>query len=382
MAELLQFVSSVLSTVSETIDDKITTLKNAADTIGAKISSHNKFPNLILFKYTDATVTFDNICTRQSRGIIIDIDTRRIVSYPFDKFFNLGEKNAATIDWNDGVKVYEKLDGSLMTLYYYNNEWQVSSSGKPDASGPTSHDRTKTMANVFWEVWESLGYTLPQGQASQDYCYVFEMLSDLNKFVVRHKVSDLYLIGVRNLTTLKEHDINETCGVLNLNFKCVTTHQVTPSIESITEFINKRCASEHEGIVVCDNNFNRLKFKSLEYITIFYSLNNIKNRPNLVEEKFYELLVRNNYNNASELIATFPQFKSIVSEVKNTIASVCQAIQNDYDAMSDTTDQKEFAVLAKTTKYPSALFLLKLNKIKNPLEWLARMKYTQVKNFL
>ena len=49
------------------------------------------------------------------------------------RFFNYNEKEADILDWNS-VKVYEKIDGCLATLYYYNNEWHVASDDTPDAS--------------------------------------------------------------------------------------------------------------------------------------------------------------------------------------------------------------------------------------------------------
>src|SRR5689334_3182288 len=66
----------------------------------------------------------------------------------------VGEKWADEIDWATAT-VYEKLDGSLVTLYWcaaprchphittsrYEQEWNVSSSGVPDASGMCGRQR-------------------------------------------------------------------------------------------------------------------------------------------------------------------------------------------------------------------------------------------------
>jgi len=53
------------------------------------------------------------------RGIILDAeDDWRVVSLPYVKFFNYGESYAdKTLDWTT-AKVYEKLDGSMVTLYW------------------------------------------------------------------------------------------------------------------------------------------------------------------------------------------------------------------------------------------------------------------------
>jgi tRNA splicing ligase len=61
-----------------------------------------------------------NSIVQDARGTILDESADwQIVAFPFRKFFNVGESNAATIKWDSGVKVMEKLDGSLMIMYHY-----------------------------------------------------------------------------------------------------------------------------------------------------------------------------------------------------------------------------------------------------------------------
>lgn len=96
-----------------------------------KIRTHSRYPHLCMFKYHQINSDFRNPIVREARGIILDASNKwAVVSYPYDKFFNAGESLAAKVDWNS-AKVYEKLDGSLMTLYFYDNQWHVSSSGPP-----------------------------------------------------------------------------------------------------------------------------------------------------------------------------------------------------------------------------------------------------------
>lgn len=44
--------------------------------------------------------------------------------------------------------MYEKLDGSLCTLYYYQRAWHLSSVGMPDAAGKLPCGLT--FAELFW----------------------------------------------------------------------------------------------------------------------------------------------------------------------------------------------------------------------------------------
>ena len=53
-------------------------------------------------------------------------DQNQVVARPFRKFFNIEErKHTPTEDF----EIYEKVDGSLITVFNYNGEWVVSSRG-------------------------------------------------------------------------------------------------------------------------------------------------------------------------------------------------------------------------------------------------------------
>lgn len=94
-------------------------LKTLEKKYAININRHKKYPNLVCLKYSHRDSPFNEKIVCQARGIILDEAANwQIVSYPYDKFFNHGEQYAAAIDWNS-AKVYDKLDGSLMVLYYY-----------------------------------------------------------------------------------------------------------------------------------------------------------------------------------------------------------------------------------------------------------------------
>ena len=111
---------------------------------------HPKYPNLVMLKYNQVLSPMEDPVVQECRGLILDeAEGWRVVSRPYDKFFNYGEPLAAVIDWAT-ARVYEKLDGSLMTLYFYDGAWQVASSGMPDGGG-TLHDGTGTFRELFWK---------------------------------------------------------------------------------------------------------------------------------------------------------------------------------------------------------------------------------------
>jgi len=79
------------------------------------------------------------------QGLILDKDNGyEPVAYPYKKFFNHNEPQgraiAEVLDW-DTVTVYEKLDGQLCTVYFYDNQWHVASSGTFSFSPPAPPKR-------------------------------------------------------------------------------------------------------------------------------------------------------------------------------------------------------------------------------------------------
>ena len=66
--------------------------------------------NYYLIKYNQIRSDFSNKAVCQARGIILRKTDNKIVCWPFEKFFNYGEKYASSINW-DSAKVQEKIDG-------------------------------------------------------------------------------------------------------------------------------------------------------------------------------------------------------------------------------------------------------------------------------
>ena len=87
---------------------------------------HPELP-LTIWNYTQQTQfegMWDEI-TLSCRGLVTD-DEGNIVARPFKKFFNLEEgKHTPTKDFD----VFEKMDGSLIIVFWYDGGWVVASRG-------------------------------------------------------------------------------------------------------------------------------------------------------------------------------------------------------------------------------------------------------------
>lgn len=217
--------------------------------------------SLVLLKYKQHCADWRNEALHNCRGIILDSNQNwKIVAYPYDKFFNLGEGYAARIDWTS-AKVYKKYDGSLINLYHYNEQWNVQTTGMIDASGYTSG--TISFCELFWKT-----VGIMYKQTKEEFCaqldvnknYFFELCTPDNIVIVPTQKYNIYLHGVRNMITLKEESIESVNLISTEMFNLTNVKEVDKEIQNMpwTE----------EGYVVVDENFQRVKIKNPKYVAV------------------------------------------------------------------------------------------------------------------
>ena len=226
--------------------------------------SHSKYPNLHLLKY-DIFSPMGEKAVQECRGIILDEkDDWKVVCRTLDKFFNLHEGHAAQIDWVT-ARVLEKLDGSLVQMYWYDGEWQFATSGSPDAGGLV-HESGMTFNELIRTVFNELDYNYPE---ATDICFAFELITKYNKIVVDYKgVNRLVLLGARNRINGNEFDPGEIVGLLGLKYEVVKTYDELNSLDQIKANIETINGTESEGYVVVDAQYNRVKIKAPHYVAI------------------------------------------------------------------------------------------------------------------
>lgn len=323
------------------------TLQELFNTYKVRSKRHKKYDNLILFKYStiDAPPWLE-IIPRESRGIILDeSDNWKCVSRPYDKFFNYQEVWADPIDWTNAICL-EKLDGSLMVLYFYDNQWMVASSGTPDASGNVN-DMDFTFSELFWKVWSELGYVLPN---NTDMCYMFELMTPYNRIVVSHEKNRLVLHGARVISSGEEVYPEKAA---NPEWEVVRSYSLN-SIKAILDAAKNLKGIETEGFVIVDSNWNRIKVKSPDYV----AMSQLKEGFNL--RRILEI-VRG--NEGSEVLAYFPEYTKMYNEVENKYSNLIKNLQEAWDINQHHKSQKEFALAIKDEPMSGILFSLRAGKI-------------------
>ncbi len=317
-----------------------------------KAKRHEKHPNLVLFKYNQTDSPMHEPLVRECRGLILDEDRGwEIVAFPYTRFFNLGEANAAEIDW-DTARFQEKLDGSLMILYFYDGQWEIASSGLPDASG-SRHGGAGNFRELFWETWNGLGYALPE---ENHFCYMFELITPENKIIVQYDESRIVLHGCRDLRTLNEHPPEPVAE--QYGWEAVRTFAFT-DVDELLETTRAIDPKQGEGFVIRDANFNRLKVKNPRYV----QLNALRDG---VSPRAFTAMIR--ANETEEFLAYFPEYESDLEKLRTKLDALIGEIEETFAGLRDIDEQREFAAKAVPHGFSRALFELRSGKVQSARE--------------
>ncbi|NEO15292.1 MULTISPECIES: RNA ligase [unclassified Moorena] len=272
------------------------------------------------------------------------------------------------------TRVYEKLDGSLMVLYFYQGEWRVQSSGtavRVASALPNGIAEIKgfdlTFAELFWKVWHSAGYQFPQKTA---YCFMFELMTPYNRIVVRHNREQLILHGARNIQTLQEELPSKWEG--KYGWKIVKTYPLTtlPLIIKATEALDPMIS---EGYIVCDHRFNRLKVKSAKYIEISSAKSGFSTRSIL------EIILT---NEGEEFLTYYPKWLELFNQIKANYDALVREIETSYEQYKDIPLQKDFALAVKHLPYCGTLFALRAQKVSSVREFLCHLPIGKLETLL
>ena len=332
--------------------------------IRIKAKRHGRYRNLVLFKYNQIDSPFAERIVQESRGIILDeAGDWRVVCRAFDKFFNVGEVHAATSNWAT-AEAQEKLDGSLCTLYWYDGDWHVATTGSPDAAGDVN-GMSLTFAELFWRTWKDCGFALPYDNTRL--CYAFELTSPYNRIVVKHAKPGLTLLGVRNRETGEE--LRPTEG---FPYPVAPRYSLRSVDEALATFEHLE-PLEHEGYVICDAAFNRVKVKHPGYVAIHHL------KDGMCPRRILEII---RAGETTELLAHFPEWTAEFAEVETRYLRFVAEIEVDYESLKAIPVQKDFALKAVKTRCSAALFMLRAGKVTSVREHLAKVHIKHVMDFL
>ena len=324
------------------------------------------FDGYTLIKYNQLFSDFKQQMVREARGFIIKKEGHKykLVCMPFTKFFCVGDPNAK----NDLRKLYhrkewyieEKIDGSLIKLFYDNGKWNVSTSGTINAKDAEVQFKMKDINN-FKELFDYASKDkINYDRLDKQYTYMFELVSLENKVIVPYEIEDVYYLGRRNNYTLREipYFEDECIGVEKCKRPKCRIVKVNKNPKKIMKELQKEVNSftkEHEhfeGYVISDKSLKtRVKMKSTQYMELFFQKGN-----GIFSPRKILLMILDQKDD--DVLSSFPEYRPKFDMVRRALCIWLENVKNDLRYMDTHTweDKKSFAEWAKTTTNASIIF--------------------------
>ncbi len=299
--------------------------------------SKRKHPylSLYVYKYTPLTTIerkWDDV-TKKCRGLILDSEYR-LVSKPFDKFFNYQELKEGVP--NTPYVLREKMDGSLGISYMHEGVFGIATCGSFDSEQALF--ATKIIKDKYSKELKYMDF--------EKYTYLFEIIYPENRVVLDYgQIRDVYFLGA----------IEKQKNTYVKHFPYVDLGFPTPeSIDFMTveEALDQDLEGK-EGYVVYHSCGTMYKIKFKKYLELHRLLTQFTNKD------LWKMMKEGNY---LDYIADIPDeyYQSIKEEVSKFLKEY-NSIENDCNIIVDSLqslDRKTIADRIKEYQYKNVVFLM------------------------
>jgi RNA ligase len=303
--------------------------------------------------------------TLNCRGLVLDTEGN-VIAKPFPKFFNYEELKPEDIP-NENFEVYEKMDGSLGILFYYeeelsderryniwfNNNYQTGMerffdpNNLPDFDDPYYEPTPRIKGE--WHIATRGSFTSEQAikgmeilnkynrvQLMENYTYLVEIIYPENRIVVDYgKEERLVLLGIVRTDSGEELDYSTMCNESDVTGIPLVMKYKTWGED--WETLKKEISKNNEGYVIRFSGGMRMKIKGEEYVRLHRILTNFSTKD------IWELL-RNNEQLEPFLDRVPDEFDAWVKEVVRDLQTEFDTIKNKIEIeFRELIDKKEFA---------------------------------------
>ena len=280
---------------------------------------------LTIWNYSEK-VQYENLwdeVTLMCRGLVTD-DKGDIVATPFKKFFNIEEGKYTP---TETFEVYEKMDGSLGIVFWYQGQWVVATRGS----------FTSDQAIKATELLQKYNTDI----MFRHMTFCFEIIYPENRIVLDYKGEEkLVLLGAFD-NWGKDYDITDWD---EWGFDVVKKYDGINDYKQLKEMVK----NDQEGFVVKFSNGDRVKVKGVEYLRLHKIMTNVSTTG------IWEYL--KNGEDVMELLKDVPdefytKIKNYVKELRYFFMSISEdagkrfdgKMYGKYNDKEPITDRKEFA---------------------------------------
>jgi hypothetical protein len=283
------------------------------------------------------------------RGMVLDSEGR-IKCLPFKRFFNHFETEKAKIDWTT-AKLEEKVDGSLINVFYHDDEWIIATRGMI----PADDIFRDAFVRIFGgpEDYDRFGF-------ERTFSYSFELVSFDNRNITLYKCEFVRLLMIRDLESLQEfHPSEADHHIYNKDWRHVTHLQQIPvkKLKEAQKYM-ETLRDDEEGFVVVDDNKERIKLKSETYFKMARIVS-------LKKEDIMEIIAKEEFLDP-EYLENLPDVKELYDKFKYAIDDLVNKASQFYKIASGVKKnsqnirekRKKFAMIVTKSPFSSIMFQL------------------------
>lgn len=221
--------------------------------------------DLYLFKYDMLSVKWNDV-TYECRGTVAHRSAEGVWSYvsrPPEKFFNLQESRCKYNTWEgivkdiDSIDLVQKADGTAIQMYYWGNQWRVSTLGKIEPSEVQGYPFT--YHELFIKLFNEDGFA----KADPKYCYFFELCTSCNTIVTQYPKDSVFLLLARNVETGEYVSQQDLDNIAEYDFKVTRPIRIKlntlnlKSMDELLEYVETESKNpvygfNSEGFVLCN----------------------------------------------------------------------------------------------------------------------------------
>lgn len=351
------------------------TLEELENSLKLRINRHED--GRVQFNYHQIDSPKMNDICMECRSLILDSKNNwDYVSLPFHRFFNRGEALEITEDFPIHTSsLIEKIDGSLISIYWFNDEWKISSRGTLDAEGEVGWSKILTFNDL---VRITIKESHPEfwNNVSNEYSYYFELTSPENRNVTPFIKKNLWLLGMRDRDGKEKHlsfmsDFALRLGVLYP--KVFNFNDELDILKMLTDLNNPF----DEGYVICDytkydtsgKSFRRLKMKNPGFVAISH----LKDKG---ATSLTSLVLLSISGEVDEFVSYFPEFEVRCKNIRHKWETYLKDVDGEWDKIQQGIDEisrKDYAEKAIKSSDPNLMFWLYDNRSKTCREYFDRI---------
>ena len=339
---------------------------------GLIYANKHKVYDLWILNYTPKT-TYERLWNDYSlscRGLVVDAEGT-VIARPFAKFKNYEEHDPSEIDLTEEYEVFEKMDGSLGILFYYDvaKEWMLATRGSFESEQAIEGmNILKNMFGVGDYYWNAL---------NKNSTYLYEIIFPTNRIVVNYgNLSDMVLLTVIDNKTgyeLSYHDL----VIKYQDIFSIVKRYTLPKVMNLGE-LRVHEVENKEGFVLKFANGFRVKVKFLDYCRLHSIITNVSN------VSVWEALKEG--KDLTEIITNVPDeffsyVKKVIADLEKLYKSIegnCLTKHNAIFYGDNKRDKKEFALEALKYQFSGILFCIYNKKDYSQAIWkLIRPKFTK-----